>query len=144
MGTDDSQVQKQRDALALSKSVVQRPAPSNSQSPACPLESSVGELITYPEFAPTPQALRPPLVSLRRLLLLLYLTSGATATVYLVAKVAYSEFSLLIPQLLIQPLLRRVVSARRGYQQHVHSKVTQLAQNLSGMWFTSPRQVLRT
>jgi hypothetical protein len=118
MGTEDSQVQKQRDALALSKSVVQRPAPSNLQSTSRPLDLTVGEFITYPEFAPSQTSL-PPLVTLRRLLLVLYLTAGATATIYLVAK------------LLIQPLLRRVVSARRDFQQHVLIKITQLAQDLS-------------
>jgi hypothetical protein len=95
MGTEDSQVQKQRDALALSKSVVQRPAPSNVQSTSRPLDLTVGEFITYPEFAPSQTSL-PPLVTLRRLLLVLYLTAGATATIYLVAKVLDFHSSLIL------------------------------------------------
>ena len=87
MGTEDSQVQKQKDALAHSKSVVQRPPKSTQQTAVHHLEATVGEFITYPEFAPSSQAKLPPLVSFRRLVLLLYLTSGATAAAYLVAKV---------------------------------------------------------
>ena len=119
----DSQLQKQRDALAHSKSVVQRPPRSPNRSPTNPaptLENSVGEFITYPEFAPAQPTSLAPLLSLRRVLLLVYLSTGATLSAYVVAK------------LFLQPLLRRVVTARREFHQHVNKEITKLTQNLKG------------
>lgn len=125
----DSHLQKQRDALAHSKSVVQRPPRSSNPSPAnlaSTLENSVGEFITYPEFAPAQQTSLAPLLSLRRLLLLVYLSTGATVSAYVVAK------------LFLQPLLRRVVTARREFHQHVNKEITKLTQNLSGTLIRLP------
>jgi hypothetical protein len=81
------QIQKQKEALEKSKSVVQRPAGNTkSQQPEKVITNSPPP-ITYPEFAPAQQVTAPPLVSLRRLLLVLYLSAGTAATLYLVSKV---------------------------------------------------------
>jgi hypothetical protein len=84
----DSLAQKQKDALAKAKSVVQRPstqnAPPHSQNVT---NSSLPKFITYPEFAPTQQCSGDRMVSLRRLLLVLYLSAGTAATIYIVSNV---------------------------------------------------------
>lgn len=79
-------VRQQKEALAKAKSVVQRPeVPKSSQS--FQVNPTVPEVITYPEFAPHQHTPRSPLVTLPRLLLVLYLTAGAAFTTYLVSKV---------------------------------------------------------
>ena len=85
----DSQVQKQRDVLKKAGSVVQRPpaptTPFQSQN-VTTNSSDSSKFITYPEFAPLQQGSRS-LLSLRRLFVVLYLSIGTTATVYVVSKV---------------------------------------------------------
>jgi hypothetical protein len=84
-GSSDA-VRQQKEALAKAKDVVQRPDVSNSPQ-SLQVNLTVPEVITYPEFAPHQHTPRSPLVTLRRLLLVLYLTAGAAFTSYLVSKV---------------------------------------------------------
>ena len=84
----DSQVQKQKDALAKAKSVVQRPsAPNTPPQSQNVTNSNLPKFITYPEFAPAQQCSGDRMVSLRHLLLVLYLSAGTAATIYIVSKV---------------------------------------------------------
>lgn len=79
-------IRQQKEALAKAKSVVQRPyVPKSPTSPQ--VISRAPEVITYPEFAPLQHTPVSPLVTLQRLLLVLYLTAGAAFTSYLVSKV---------------------------------------------------------
>jgi len=113
-----TQLQKQKEALAKSKSVLQRPA-GRTKSPQ-PESAAINQPppITYPEFAPAHSDTAPRLVTLRRLLLVLYLSAGAATTMYIVSK------------LFLQPLVRRVVAARRDFQNHALLKLTLLADQL--------------
>jgi hypothetical protein len=83
----ENQLQKQKDALTKAKSVVQRPPAQISSQPQPVANSKAPTFITYPEFAPSQQGSDGTIVSLRRLLLVLYLSAGTAATVYLVSKV---------------------------------------------------------
>ena len=84
----DSQVQKQKDALAKAKSVVQRPStPNTPPQSQNVINSNLPKFITYPEFAPARQHSSDRVVSLRRLLLVLYLSAGTAATMYIISKV---------------------------------------------------------
>ena|ERR1700736_88814 len=82
----NSQIQKQQEALAKARSVVQRLA-GNDKSSKPELSTKSPPPITYPEFAPLQQAKVTPLVTFRRLLLVLYLSAGTATTLYLVSKV---------------------------------------------------------
>ena len=84
----NTQVQKQKDALAKARSVVQRPsAPNTPPQSQNVINSNLPRFITYPEFAPARQHSSDRVVSLGRLLLVLYLSAGTTATMYIVSKV---------------------------------------------------------
>jgi hypothetical protein len=84
----DTKVQKQKDALAKAKSVVQRPPPAAiSSQPQNVTYANPPKFITYPEFAPIHQGEGGTKVSLHRLLLVLYLSAGTAATIYIVSKV---------------------------------------------------------
>jgi hypothetical protein len=132
-GNNATQLQKQKEALAKSKSVLQRPA-GRTKSPQ-PESAAINQPppITYPEFAPAHSDTAPRLVTLRRLLLILYLSAGAATTTYIVSKVCWpSVLWLTFVQLFLQPLVRRVVAARRDFQNHALLKLTLLADQLQG------------
>jgi hypothetical protein len=78
-----TQIQKQKDTLAKAKTVVHRPDELNDSRHSV----SLAPPITYPEFAPAQQGTAPRLVTFRRLLLVLYLSISAAATLYIVSKV---------------------------------------------------------
>jgi hypothetical protein len=83
----DEGVRQQKEALAKAKAAVQRPSvPKAPQSPQI-WNSNSSEVLTYPEFAPSQHTPVSPLVTLRRLLLVLYLTTGTAFTLFLVSKV---------------------------------------------------------
>src|SRR5271169_2683803 len=86
----DSLVQKQKDALEKEKLLVQRPPVSGTppQSQNVTDRVNPSKFITYPEFAPLSPG-SGSMVSLRRLLLVLYLSAGTAATIYVVSKVFF-------------------------------------------------------
>lgn len=126
----DDLVRKQREALENARSVVQRPT---VQVPTEPKVAQPKSFVTYPEFAPSPANSPGSRISFRRLLLALYLSAGAGATMYVVSKV-YFCCSQLRLQLVIQPLVRQVVRARREYYQHSLQNVQLLVDKLSGKY----------
>jgi hypothetical protein len=85
--SSDEAVRQQKEALAKAKAAVQRlSVPKSPQSPQV-WNSNCSEILTYPEFAPSQHTPVSPLVTLRRLLLVLYLTTGTAFTLFLVSKV---------------------------------------------------------
>jgi hypothetical protein len=85
--SSDEAVRQQKEALVNARATVQRPSmPKSPQSPQV-WNSNSSEILTYPEFAPSQRVPVSPLVTLRRLLLVLYLTTGTAFTLFLVSKV---------------------------------------------------------
>jgi len=82
-----SQIQKQKKALEKAKSVVQRPVVQKAVPPDHITPQTQPTFITYPEFAPTNSQSPKTLLTLHRLLLVLYLCAGTTTAVYAVSKV---------------------------------------------------------
>jgi len=79
-------IQKQKEAMAKAKSVVQRPGVQKEVSPTTLTGHSQPTFITYPEFAPSIAHSSKSWLTLRRLLLLLYLCTGTATTIYAVSK----------------------------------------------------------
>ena len=127
-----AQMQKQKEALEKAKSLVQRPTAKSTSSAQPASEIKPPTFVTYPEFAPEKQCSVGTLLSLRRLLVVLYLAFGATATMYLISKVFFALDYVLIWQFLLQPLLQGVALARREYYQHASQKLGLLVTSLSG------------
>jgi hypothetical protein len=88
------QVQKQKEALLKAKSVVQRPVTTKAAASPPANTAPPPQIVTYPEFAPSQTIAAPPLVTLRRLLLTLYLSAGTAATCYILSKVKIFKFLL--------------------------------------------------
>jgi hypothetical protein len=89
-----SQVRKQKEALEKAKSLAQRPpVQTPSETQITKNNSKAASFVTYPEFAPPPASSPGRIFTLRHLLLLVYLSCGTTAVVYLLSKVVYSENS---------------------------------------------------
>ena len=85
--SSDEAVRQQKEALVKTKAAVQRPSiPKSHQSPQV-WNSNSSQILTYPEFAPSQHTPISPLVTLRRLLVVLYLTTGTAFTLFLVSKV---------------------------------------------------------
>jgi|SRR5271155_1134360 len=82
-----SQIQKQKEALEKAKSVVQRPVVQKTVPPDPFARQTHPTFITYPEFAPANSQSPKALLTLRRLLLVLYLCAGTATTIYAVSKV---------------------------------------------------------
>jgi len=91
--------------------------------------------ITYPEFAPREPA-GSPLLSLRRLLLLVYLSAGAASVAYILSKVAYRPGHPLTFQIILQPMLARLVTSRKDFCEHALQQISMLNDRLSGIPLT--------
>jgi hypothetical protein len=95
MGDEDvgkkhsDQISKQKEALAKARSLVNRPEAAKKLSTSPSLEpdyASPPKFVTYPEFEPVTNS-KTPLLTLRRLVLLLYLSAGTATTIYAISKV---------------------------------------------------------
>lgn len=94
MGNEDGkkhsdQISKQKEALAKARSLVNRPEAVKNLPTSPSLESdhpAPPKFVTYPEFAPVTKS-KAPFLTLRRLVLLLYLSAGTATTIYAISKV---------------------------------------------------------
>jgi len=127
MGNEDDgkkhsdQISKQKEALAKARSLVNRPEAAKKLPTSPTLESdytSPPKFVTYPEFEPVINS-KAPLLTLRRLVLLLYLSAGTATTIYAISK------------LFLRPVLNRLIQARREFYQHSLAKVNALNNELS-------------
>jgi len=87
----DDQISKQKETLAKAKSVVQRPEEVSKSSTAPPPDRDYAappKFVTYPEFEPVVNS-KATFLSLQRLLLVVYLSSGMAATIYAISKVSF-------------------------------------------------------
>jgi hypothetical protein len=94
MGDEDGnehsdQISKQKEALEKARSLVNRPdAEKPPKSPSLePDRPPLPKFVTYPEFEPVTNS-KAPFLTLRRFVLLLYLSAGAATTIYVISKVS--------------------------------------------------------
>jgi hypothetical protein len=94
MGDEDvgkkhsDQISKQKEALAKARSLVNRPEAAKKPPTSQSLEDHAAppKFVTYPEFEPVTNS-KAPFLTLRRLVLLLYLSAGTATTIYAISKV---------------------------------------------------------
>lgn len=139
---EDSKFQGMRDDGSSNESNKQtqyqkEPSKKPSQVLARPTSSDVSmskpqTVISYPEFPPSPRIVRRFTISFRRFLSIIYLSMGATASLYLISKVD-PFVSTINVQLFVYPLIRRIVQARREFYQHSCQKVNAIVSLLSGI-----------
>lgn len=79
-------IQKQKEALEKAKSVMQRPGVKKAVAPKGLAGQNQPTFITYPEFAPINSQTPKPFLTVRQLLLVLYLCAGTATTIYAVSK----------------------------------------------------------
>jgi len=84
----DDQISKQKETLAKAQLVVKRPERVNKSSTAPPPDAAPPKFVTYPEFEPVINS-KATFLSLQRLLLVVYLSSGTAATIYAISKVLF-------------------------------------------------------
>jgi len=92
-GDHKSFLQKQKEALEKAKSMVERPVVQKKPESQGLENQPPKSVVTYPEFAPPLPSSR---ISFRRLLLVLYLSAGTAATMYILSKVSSHESVLIL------------------------------------------------
>ena len=91
MSAEELQKMKEAREKAKSVSVMGKLKEETIKKTADKVQTKPKHIMAYPEFAPVIKANRPPLVTWRRFLLALYLSAGATATMYILTKVSHQH-----------------------------------------------------
>jgi hypothetical protein len=126
----EEQTQKHKGALEMARAIVGRPSNHKPSQPTS-ADTTPYRFVTYPEFMPSRSGSVGSTVTLRRLLLISYISAGAVASAFFVLRVCFLFSFWLTSQLFLQPLLRRLVKARREFYQHVFEKLGLLADKIS-------------